>query len=247
MFFLLFFGILLSIPSVQTKIGTYITNLLHEDFGASIKVEQVAISIFGGVKLKKVLIKDHKKDTLIYASRIKTDILSLERLKVGDLIFGDIRIDSLYFNLKTYKNENRSNINIFTALFDSGKPSTQKFILNAQNVYVSNSHFILSDENNKSPKTLDIKDFNMSLNAFKIIGSDVYAKINKLAAVYNNGLIITNLETYFAYTSRYISLKNLKLETEKSFVKGDLLMKYKDKDFDDFNNKVQFDFNIDNA
>ena len=246
-FFLLFFGILLSIPSVQTKIGTYITNLLHEDFGASIKVEQVAISIFGGVKLKKVLIKDHKKDTLIYASRIKTDILSLERLKVGDLIFGDIRIDSLYFNLKTYKNENRSNINIFTALFDSGKPSTQKFILNAQNVYVSNSHFILSDENNKSPKTLDIKDFNMSLNAFKIIGSDVYAKINKLAAVYNNGLIITNLETYFAYTSRYISLKNLKLETEKSFVKGDLIMKYKDKDFDDFNNKVQFDFNIDNA
>ena len=238
---------MLSIPAVQTKIGVYVTNMLHDNFGADIKVEQVAISVFGGVKLKKVIIRDHKKDTLIYANRIKTDILSLEKWKNGDLIFGDIRIDSLFFDLKTYTNEKKSNIQIFSALFDSGKPAAKKFLLKAQNVYISNSHFILSNENNTVPKTLDIENLNMSLNSFKIIGPDIFTKINKMSAKYNGGIKIENLETYFSYTNQFMSLKNLNLETKKSLITGNLIMKYKNNDFDDFNNRVRFDFKIDNA
>ena len=102
---LLLLGITLSLPFVQTKIGAYVTDLLHKEFRCDIKVEKVAITVFGTAKLKTVLISDHHKDTLFYANRIQTNILSFQRLMHGDLIFGDVRIDGLFFNLKQYKNE----------------------------------------------------------------------------------------------------------------------------------------------
>jgi hypothetical protein len=42
-------GIALSMPSVQTKIARYFTNSINEDFGTKISIDEVAISIFGGV------------------------------------------------------------------------------------------------------------------------------------------------------------------------------------------------------
>jgi hypothetical protein len=49
---LLLLAIALSLPFVQTKIARYATNYLNEDFGTNIQIEKVAISVFGGVKLK---------------------------------------------------------------------------------------------------------------------------------------------------------------------------------------------------
>ena len=48
---------------------------VNKDFGTDITIDEVAISPFGGVKFKNVLIRDHHQDTLIYANRIKTTIL----------------------------------------------------------------------------------------------------------------------------------------------------------------------------
>ncbi len=90
-------------------------------------MSKLAINVFGGVKLKKVLIKDHHKDTLIYANRIKTNILDFKKLINGDLIFG-VRFRSvLLFHMKTYKKEKLTNLDKFIAAFDSGKPSKNFF------------------------------------------------------------------------------------------------------------------------
>ncbi len=138
-------GIALSLPVVQTKIGEYVTEMINKDYGTDIKVEQVAISVFGGVKIKNVMIKDHHKDTLIYADRIQTNILSFKKLYNGDLLFGDIRLNGSTINIKTYKGEKDTNIDKFIALFDSGKASTKKFLMKAKNVYITNSRLILID------------------------------------------------------------------------------------------------------
>ena len=158
-------GISLSLPVVQTEIGKYITEMLRKDYKADITVNQVSVSIFGGVKLKKVLVRDYRKDTLFSAKSIKTNVLSFQKLYNGDLLFGEIRIDSLLFNLKTYKGEKDSNIEKFVALFDSGKPSTKKFLMKSKNVYISNSTFLLTDENHSVPKDLDFKKLNIELSS----------------------------------------------------------------------------------
>ena len=68
---LLVAGIALSLPAVQTRIAKELMTKINTSYGTSIEIDEVAISVFGGVKLKKVLIKDHHKDTVIYANRIK--------------------------------------------------------------------------------------------------------------------------------------------------------------------------------
>ena len=54
---LLLISISLSLPYVQTKIAHYATDKINKDFGTNINIDEVAITVFGGVKLKKVLIK----------------------------------------------------------------------------------------------------------------------------------------------------------------------------------------------
>ncbi|MBC7438606.1 MAG: translocation/assembly module TamB, partial [Flavobacterium sp.] len=245
--FLLSLGITLSLPPVQTKIGSYVTEKLNKTYKTDIKIEQVSITIFGGIKLKKVMIKDHHKDTLIYANRIKTNILSFKKLYNGDLYFGDIRIDGLLFSLKTYKGEKDTNINKFISLFDSGKPSTRPFLLDAKNAYLTNSHFRIMDENLKAPKNLDLTKIDASLSNFKIYGPDVTTKINLMSFKDHRGLNVENLSSVFTYTKKNILLKDLEIKTKHSFFNGNVGLYYNREDFVDFNNKVKFDVQIDES
>lgn len=232
-------AIVLSLPVVQTAIGHYVTDMLNKDFKTNIKVEQVAVSVFGGVKLKKVMIRDHHNDTLIYSNRIKTNILSFSEAYNGDLFFGDIRLDGLVFKLKTYKGETQSNINKFVSLFDSKeKPSGRKFLLKAQNVYFTDSRFLVIDENRKDPKDADFTKLNASISNFKIYGPEVSAKINKMAFRDYRGVRVKNLTAKFLYDKTHISLDNLDLETKYSHFKGDVNLKYKQGGMADFNNQV---------
>ena len=244
---MLFLGILLSLPAVQTKIGQYLTNSINEDFGTDINVEQVTFNIFGGVKLKEVLIRDHHKDTLIYANRIKTNILDFNRLLDGDLLFGDVNVSSLLFNLKQYKGEKFTNLDKFIEAFDDGKPSSGKFLMTAESMHLTESRFLMEDENQQNARVVDFLNINATLNDFKIKGSDVYTTIYKMNFRDFRGLQVHNVKTQFTYTKQNILLENLEAKTKKSFVKGNVALRYKREDFSDFNNKVIFDAKIDSA
>nr|MBF6607315.1 hypothetical protein [Flavobacterium sp.] len=78
----------LSLPAVQTELGDYVADRINRDYGTDIHVDKVAVSAFGGVKLRSVMIRDHHKDTLIFANRVQTNILSFRQLYNGDLLFG---------------------------------------------------------------------------------------------------------------------------------------------------------------
>lgn len=244
---LLFLGILLSLPAVQTKIGQYLTNSINEDFGTDINVEQVTFNIFGGVKLKEVLIRDHHKDTLIFANRIKTNILDFNRLLDGDLLFGDVSVISLFFNLKQYKGEKFTNLDKFIEAFDDGKPSSGKFLMTAESMHLTESRFLMEDQNQQNAKVVDFLHINATLNDFKIKGSDVSTTIYKMNFKDFRGLQVHNVKTQFTYTKENILLENLEAKTKKSVVKGNVTLRYKREDFSDFNNKVVFDAKIDSA
>ena len=73
---LLLLAIALSLPVVQTRLGHYVTERINNDYGTDITVGRVALTAFGGVRFREVMIRDHHRDTLIYAKRIHTNILS---------------------------------------------------------------------------------------------------------------------------------------------------------------------------
>ena len=245
--FLLLCGIALSLPVVQTQLGQWATQRINKDYKTDISIDKVVVSAFGSIKLKTVMIRDHHKDTLVYASRIQTNILSFRQLYNGDLLFGDIRVDGLLFDMRIHKGERDTNLDHFIRLFDSGKKSTKKFLMKAENVYVTNSRFMMNDENLTTTKNLDFKNVNALMQNLKLHGPEVTMAIKRMAFRDHRGLQVKNLITDFTYTRKNIFLKKTDLQTEHSYFKGDVGLHYIREDFQDFNNKVRFDIAIASA
>ena len=246
---LLLVSITLSLPFVQTKIAHYATDKLNKDYGTNINIDEVAITFFGGVKLKKVLILDHHNDTLIYSQRIKTSILDFDKLIKEKLLFGDLRLDYFYLQIKNYKGEKKTNLDLFVEAFDNGQPGSGKFLMKSKNVYLNNSRFVMLDYNRTIPKDVDFTKINAHLKDFQIKGANVTANINKMNLHDHRGVQVENLAADFTYTKKNIILNKLEVTTKESFLKGNVVLKYskENHDFSDFNNKVKFDVTLDSS
>ncbi|MEL1243023.1 translocation/assembly module TamB domain-containing protein [Flavobacterium sp. DGU11] len=245
--FLLLLGIALSLPFVQTEIAHYAAGEVNKEFGTNIKIDKIAISIFGSVKLKGVLILDHHKDTLISADRLQTNILNFKAVANSDLRFGTLKAERLNFHMKTYKGEKTSNLDHFVKIFDDGKPGKGKFRLRAGDLAVTNGRFRLTNENAVTPRILDFKKLNGELEDFYIKGSDITANIQKLSLLDHRGLFVENLKAAFTYTKTNMKLENLELATSQSALKGKVTLTYGKDDMKDFVNRVKFDFNVNRA
>lgn len=240
-------GVLLTLPPVQTKIAKHFTEKLKKSHGVDINIEKVSVTVFGKVKLKKVFIRDHHQDTLIHINMLQTNILGGKELLDGRLIFGKLLADGLFFNLKNYKNEDFTNLDLLIDAFDDGKPSSGKFLMKVDDLVIRNSRFAMNDYRKEKPKDVDFTNLNGDIKNFKIKGPEVTMKINQLTFIDYTGLEVTNLQSSFTYTKENILLEELDLKTPFSHYEGLIRLDYKREDFKDFNNKVIFTFLMDDA
>ena len=139
-YILIFTLLLLMLPAVQTKLAAWVMQRINEDYKVDIQVERVSISLTGMVGLDGVLIRDHHQDTLIAAHEIRTPLLDLKAVMNGNLIFSNIEADGLMMDMKTYKGDTLSNLDVFVSRFDSGEPpSKEPFIMRANTIRLKNS------------------------------------------------------------------------------------------------------------
>lgn len=245
---LLFLGILLSLPPVQTYLGKYATDELNKAYGTNLTIEQVAITPFGSVKLKGILILDLHKDTLFAIKRLNTSILSFKKIyDPGHPYLKDVIIDGLDAKIINYKNENYTNLDKFIEAFDDGTPSSGKFRMRANKMTIYSSRFRYIDENLKTPKVLDFTRLNGKIEDFLIKGPNVTTFIDRLSFKDHRGIEVKNLTADFTYTKKNILLEQLAMNTPESEMKGRVELKYNRKDFSDFNNKVIFDVQFEKA
>ena len=233
--------LLLSIPSVQTRLGKYATRTLNEDFGTNINIEKVGLQFNGDVELINIYIEDYKNDTLISINELNTSIISFRKLYNNKLTFGDVDIIGMKFNLKTYKGEADTNLDVFVAKFDEGAPSTGKsdFLLSSSDVSILDSEFRLIDENKEESEIFTFNDLSINATDFLILGPDVSARINKLGFIDSNGLEITNMTTNFGYTLTGMTFDFLQIQTPNSTLKGNLKFEYEREDLQYFVDKVK--------
>ncbi len=235
-------------PPVQTFLGKYATDELNKSFGTDLKIEQVAITPFGSVKLKGIIILDHHKDTLFAIKRLNTSILSFKKIyDPGHPYLKDVIFDGLDAKIVNYKNENYTNLDKFIDAFDDGSPSSGKFRMRANKMTLFSSRFRYIDENLETPKVLDLKRLNGKIENFFIKGPNVTTLIKRLAFIDHRGVEVTNLTAGFTYTKSNILLEKLALKTPYSELKGKVELRYKREDFKDFNNKVIFDVQFEKA
>ncbi|ULC58430.1 translocation/assembly module TamB [Flaviramulus sp. BrNp1-15] len=241
--------LVLSIPFVQTGLGNYATNKLNEEFGTNININRVSLQFNGDVELKEIYIEDYKKDTLISIKELNTSILSFRNLYNGNLVFGDIDIEELLFNIKTYEGETETNLDVFVNKFEDDNPRKEKssFLLSSSDVSIYNSIFKLSDDNKETSKVLHFEDLNINATNFLINGSDVSARINTLAFKDSRGVEVKNMMTDFIYTLTDMTFANLQIKTPKSVLNGDLKFLYKREDLQYFTDKVQVNASFENS
>jgi len=241
-------SILLSFPSVQTKLGKKATTYLQKEFDVAISIDKVDLSFLGKVQLKDVYVKDHHNDTLIFAKNLTTSILSYQKILNNKMEFGGISLSDFKLFIKTYKGENDDALSIFVDKFDdgtsTGKPSG--FLLTATKLHFKNGFVSVYDEN-VDEKPLDFKQISGNSKHFVIQGPNVSTKIIDLSFIENHNLLITSLATDFSYTKKNMEFKNTLLQTKTSKIKGDIEFNYKREDFSDFNNKVNLTANIKQA
>ncbi|WP_245234892.1 translocation/assembly module TamB domain-containing protein [Tamlana crocina] len=238
--------LVLSIPFVQTNLGRYATKRLNEEFKTNINIGGVSMQFNGDVELKNIYIEDYKQDTLISIKELNTSILSFTNLANSNLAFGDIDVEELFFNIKTYKEEAETNLDVFVRKFESDNPRTEKssFLLSSSDVSINNSIFLLSDENRETLERLHFNDLNINATNFLINGSDVSARINTLSFEDSRGVVVKNLMTNFSYTLTDMTFEDLEVKTPGSILKGDLKFSYKREDLQFFEDKVQVTANF---
>ncbi|HLO72621.1 MAG TPA: translocation/assembly module TamB domain-containing protein [Flavobacterium sp.] len=233
---------------MQTYLGKYATDELNKAYGTNLTIEQVAITPFGSVKLKGILILDLHKDTLFAIKRLNTSILSFKKIyDPGHPYLKDVIIDGLDAKIINYKNENYTNLDKFIEAFDDGTPSSGKFRMRANKMTIYSSRFRYIDENLKTPKVLDFTRLNGKIEDFLIKGPNVTTFIDRLSFKDHRGIEVKNLTADFTYTKKNILLEQLAMNTPESEMKGRVELKYNRKDFSDFNNKVIFDVQFEKA
>jgi len=243
---LLLVGGALSLPMVQTYIAQKAVAYLNKDFDIDLNISKIHLKINGQVALKEVLIRDHKQDSLIYAERLNTSILNFKQLIDGNLYFGDIEAENLLFNMKTHKGDTLSNLDVFVNKFDSGEPSTGKFIMKAKSIELVDSRCYISDENNADPSLLKIDHLNATISDFLIRGSNISLSLPSSNFVYNRQLKVDSMVTpYFAYTDTVMQADKLQLKlTPDTDLYADLKMYPHKGSYGDFVNKVVFDAQV---
>ena len=237
---------ILSIPSVQTSIAKKVTSKINTEFNTNINVERIDLKINGDFRLRNVLVKDHKNDTLIYSSSLKTSILNFKNLFNEKLRFGAVDINGLYFNMITYKEETQSNLDVFIESFnfDNPKQDNSLFSLTSSELHIDKSRFHLKDFNKQNSDVLMFDNLNLNATNFIIIDSDITTRLNHMSFNDPRGIKLKVFKTNFTYSDDLMSFNDLFLETKSSTLEGDLYFKYKDHKLSNFSNNVNIEAQI---
>ncbi|WP_232817813.1 translocation/assembly module TamB domain-containing protein [Winogradskyella tangerina] len=231
---------ILGIPAVQTKLGKYATKKVNEEFKTNITIAKVGLQLNGDIELKEILIRDHHEDTLINIGELNSSIISFKNLYNGKLNFGDIDIQDLLFNLKTYESEEDTNLDIFVDKFEDDNPreGPSEFLFSSSDVSIEDGTFRLIDENLETPEVFIFKDLNVNTTNFLINGPEVSSRINTFSFIDSRGIVVDNLTANFEYTLTHMDFQDLDIKTENSKLKGDLRFDYKREDLKGFTEKV---------
>ncbi len=241
--------LILSIPYVQTNLGKYATKRLNKEFGTNINIGKVGLQFNGDVELKEILIVDFKKDTLIHLNELNTSIISFKNLYNNKFTFGDIDVEGLTFNIKTYLGETDTNLDIFVAKFEDENPRKEEstFLLSSKDVTIENGLFRIIDENKETPIKLEFSKLNIIAKDFSIKGPDVSMNVTSLAFNDSRGVEVKEMSTNFVYTLEGMTFSDLDIKTNESELIGEIEFFYTRDDLQFFTDQVKLKARFNNS
>lgn len=235
--------LIFSLPVVQTKLAKYATEQLNAEFGTNITIERLRFSPFSlGTSMKNIYVEDYQQDTLIHIEKLSTSILNLRKIAQGEMEFGEMDLDGVYLNMKTYEGATITNLDVFVEKLDDGQPrepGTPPFYMASSEINLTNSRFRLVDENLERAEVLNFMNIQLASKDFEIVGPNVSLDIRELALRTKKGITLENLRTQFQYSKKQMRFDSLLIKTPQSHVQGNLVFDYNREDFSEFLDKVR--------
>lgn len=121
--FLLFVWLIIQTSFVQTFIVKKVTARLSKDLHTEVKIDHVSLTLFNSMNLEGTLVKDLKKDTLLYASQVKLRITDWFFLK-DELVLKYIGLEDAYVNM--YRKDSVWNYQFLVDYFSPTTPKEKK-------------------------------------------------------------------------------------------------------------------------
>ncbi len=232
--------LIFSIPAVQSKVASIVTNKVNAKYGTSIHVDKVGLKWNGDLNLKDIYIEDHHEDTLIYARSLATSVLSAKKAIDGNLELGSIALDGAKFYLKFYAGEESDNISIFSKKFvpKIPNPNAPPFVMTASKITLEDAVFKYIDEDLDDQVVIDYRGLEGTLDDFKLVDDVIDAHIDHLAFKAKRGYGISSLDGDFHYDTNAINLNDFKLKTEFSALEGTIALDTSGDKMSDFIHKV---------
>lgn len=214
------FFFLLSLDSVQTKFAQRITQNVNDNFETNISVEKASIKLNGDVFVRKILVQDHHRDTLLFVDELKTSLNGLDRFLNGNYDFNSIRLDGVQLFLTQYEGENKSSLQKFISkLRDSTKTNRKPFNFKSNTLEINSSVVVVEDLNSKNSKNIfsdiDLKtsDFNFESRVLEVTIESFTGSSRKFGK-------IDSFKSKLLYSSDSLIANDFNLHLNKNILQG---------------------------
>lgn len=224
-----------TLPSVQNKVRDIASQELSKLLGAEVGIDEVLLSPFNRVTLKRVSLVTHPGDTAATIQRLGAGI-SLSNLMFRSRIVIDYT-EIIGLEAHLWRDSANAPLNIQPIIDalqpkDKNKPPT-KFDLEINTVVIRKSSFTY-DVNDRphvadrfDPSHISVSSLRADLRIPRLSNEDIRVDLRRLAFRESSGFVLEDLSAGALYTSSRCALDGLKIELpETSLTFDNLWIKY---------------------
>ena len=218
---------------VQTLTARFAADILSKNLEQEVGINSIKIGIFSGINVSGLEVKDHHNNILLGVGKLVASPV-LSNFSLSEINFISIKLDSVQFNMGSYKGEDTSNLSYLLNKILSGEKSGNTFELYSGKLQLSNSTFNLFNQNKEyvqGERTMDyanilIHSINANIDDFKLINDSLNFKVLQLSAEEQCGIVVKNLSADFIISSTGLYTNNSIINLNNSDIDADFGMEY---------------------
>lgn len=221
-------------PVIQTISAKLAADIITNNLGQKVSINSIGIGIFSGINIKGIKVNDQNNNPMLTISELSA-MPVLTSLSLKNIKFLFLELDSVQFNMGSYKHDSASNLSlIIKKISGDGNKSKKNFKFYSESVKITNSSFNLFNQNKnfgQKENTMDysnmvIDSINIDISDFTLIGDSLNFKINNLCGKEKSGIIVKKMSADFILSSKGLYTNNTLINFEESNIDADFGMEY---------------------
>ena len=242
-FFLLIFFVLSAISLamqssyVQTRVAQYGSEYLSKELGFEIAIDRVDIEWFDKLAIYNLSVKDLDGKAFIDADKLIVDYDIKELISPDNIVLDEVALNDARVMLNKDKGDQLFNVDNFILAIKrqigirSGDKKTKRFIMNK--VLLNNITLGVANFNNEpiaegfNYNQFVFNNLNASVRNFQSIRDTIIMEVNSMTAIDSTStLLLKELQTNFEISQSKMSMTNLSLFVNDSYLSDSLVFTY---------------------